>query len=526
LLRMASVSDDSKCLATLLSAVGTPKQGSYAAWQLAALAGLLDAIEKRKTSLVRLSEGRPQLTKAIRELDGLFAFARTRLSDGQADLNDRLLAVRLVGRGSDRQSEDVQMLAQFLAPQNPDALQAAAVEALGSLSNPNVPQVFLRGWKGYGPSRRSQVLDALLRRDDGARTLLAAIDKKEVSAFDIDAARRQRLLQHRDRGVRQQAERHFGDAINSDRRKLVREYQPALRLVGDSKRGSAIFGKHCAVCHKLGDVGHTVGPDLASVGDKSAQGLLVAILDPNRAVEARYVNYTALTKSGQVFSGVLTAETSTSITLSAQEGAQHQILRSDLEELVTSGKSAMPEGLEKEVGHQEMADLIAFIGSTAPPPKRKEFAGNQPALVVAAADGSLLLTAQSCEIYGRTLELEKKHGNLGCWYSEDDRAVWTVEVRRAGKYAVWLDWACVESSAGKRYVLEAGPNQLNGRVQSTGEWDSYKQAKVGEILLAAGQQRITFRNVGHIASPLIDLNSIKLVPDFSSPPQLPASESR
>jgi hypothetical protein len=108
--------------------------------------------------------------------------------------------------------------------------------------------------------------------------------------------------------------------------------------------------------------------------------------------------------------------------------------------------------------------------------------------------------------------LEKKHGNLGWWNSDDDQAVWTIEVPKTGTYAVWLDWACIDTSAGKAFLLEAGPNQLTGKVASTGSWDTYKQARVGAIVLGAGQQRITFRSAEHISAPLIDLKSVRLVP--------------
>ena len=50
-----------------------------------------------------------------------------------------------------------------------------------------------------------------------------------------------------------------------------------------------------------------------------------------------------------------------SITLLAAEGKQQVILRTDLEELVSSNKSAMPDGLEKDLQPQDLADLIAFI---------------------------------------------------------------------------------------------------------------------------------------------------------------------
>ncbi|HEV3236830.1 MAG TPA: c-type cytochrome, partial [Gemmataceae bacterium] len=277
--------------------------------------------------------------------------------------------------------------------------------------------------------------------------------------------------------------------------------------------GAEVFAKQCAGCHKLGGVGNEVGPDLASLGDKSPQGLLIAILDPNRAVEARYVNYLATTKAGLTFTGVLASETGNSVTLAGQDGKRQVILRTDLEELVSSGKSVMPEGLEKDIKHQDMADLIAHVRSLGPERKPKSFAGNKPELVQAAKDGAYLLLAGNCEIYGPTLVFEKTYGNLGFWENQEDQAIWTLNVAKPGKYAVWLDWACDDSCAGKKFLLEAGPNQLTGTVKSTGTWDTYKQAKVGELILPAGQQRITFRSAGRIFNALIDLKSIKLVPE-------------
>jgi putative heme-binding domain-containing protein len=285
-----------------------------------------------------------------------------------------------------------------------------------------------------------------------------------------------------------------------------------LNLQGDPRRGAEVFAKNCATCHKLGGVGYEVGPDLASLGDKSPQALMIAVLDPNRAVEARYVNYTATTKAGLTHTGVLASETGNSVTLIGPDGKKQVILRTDLDELVSSGKSAMPEGLEKEIKPQDLADLIAQVRSVGPQQKPKTFEGNKPQLVRAADDNSLILLASTCEIYGSTLMLEKQYGNLGYWTSQDDHAIWSAKVAKAGKYAVWLDWACDDASAGKKFLLQAGPNQLIGNVASTDSWDTYRQAKVGEILLPAGQQRLTFRSADRIFNALIDLKSIKLVP--------------
>src|SRR5262249_31485148 len=145
---------------------------------------------------------------------------------------------------------------------------------------------------------------------------------------------------------------------------------------GDAQRGAKLFAKSCAACHKLGDVGQAVGPDLASVGDKSVNGILVAILDPNRSVEARYVNYLGVTRDGRQLAGMIATETGTSVTLVGIDGKAHSLLRSDIDELSSTGKSMMPEGLEKDLPPKEMADLITFVRAGAGAPRRKTFPGN------------------------------------------------------------------------------------------------------------------------------------------------------
>jgi putative membrane-bound dehydrogenase-like protein len=513
LLGLASALSHDRATVTLLNAVATPQKGRFAPWQFTALTGLLDSLDQRNTSLAQLGkEGNEEMKAALQGLAPLFAAARAAVVDPKTPQDNRLQALRLLGRGLDQQQEDVALLAGLLVPQTPEDVQAAAVAALGRLRNDRVPEVLLRGWKGYGPGLRGQALDVLLRRDDWSKAVLDAVERKQVLPFEIDAPRRQRLLEHRDAGVRGRAGKLFAGAVAPDRQKVIDAYQEALTLKGDAARGKAVFGKSCTSCHRLDGAGNEVGPDLAALASKPADYLLIAILDPNRAVEARYINYLAETKNGLTFSGVLAAETGNSVTLIGTDGKPKVILRTDLESLTSTGKSAMPDGLEKDVKPQDMADLLAYLRAHAPVLKRKEFAGNKPEVVRPGDDGVLRLWSSNCEIYGKTLVMEKQYGNLGYWQSEDDQAVWTVEVPQTGVYTVSLDWACDAGSAGNAFVLEAGGKSLTGKVASTGSWDTYKQAKVGEIELQAGRQRLTFRSMGKIAGALTDLRGIRLVP--------------
>ena len=104
-----------------------------------------------------------------------------------------------------------------------------------------------------------------------------------------------------------------------------------------------------------------MGPDLASVGNKAPEALIVSLLDPNRAIEARYLDYIVTTSDGRTLTGMLSTETATSITLLGQEGRAVTVLRNEIDELRSSGKSLMPEGLEKDMSPQDLADVLAYV---------------------------------------------------------------------------------------------------------------------------------------------------------------------
>ena len=88
---------------------------------------------------------------------------------------------------------------------------------------------------------------------------------------------------------------------------------------------------------------------------------MLNVLDPNREVNPLYVNYIAQLADGRSLTGMIADETATSVTLRRGENASDTVSRADLEELVSTGQSIMPEGLEKQLDHQAMADLLAFL---------------------------------------------------------------------------------------------------------------------------------------------------------------------
>jgi hypothetical protein len=235
----------------------------------------------------------------------------------------------------------------------------------------------------------------------------------------------------------------------------------------------------------------------------------VAILDPNREVDARYQGYDAATSDGRVFSGLIAAETGNAITLKRQDDQLDVILRADLEELRNTGRSLMPEGLERDLSSADLADLVAYLDASNRP---KLVAGNHPETVAQAPDGSIRLKAEAASIFGDTLTYESEFGNLGYWQSPSDRAQWTFRVDRRSTFTLAMDYACADGSAGNAFLIRVGGTTSRGVVGGTGSWSNYRSLFVREVTLPIGTHRLEVRPAGPIRDALIDLRAVTLTP--------------
>ena len=309
-------------------------------------------------------------------------------ADASAAEAQRRLAVGFLGCVPLEESLDV--LAELIDAREPPAIQIAAVRALANSSSPEVQRVLLERWPQTPPDVRTEIIGAMLARDDRCRAFLEATqsDPQQV-LVQISGTQRQLLLAHRDDGIRALAQALFAAGSDAARSAVIEQYRPSLSAAGDAERGKQVFVKNCSVCHKLGDVGTAVGPNLTASQDRAPDAVLANILDPNKYVAPNYVQYVVLDAAGRTHTGLIASQTATSISLMREKGETDTVLRTDVDELVSTGKSLMPEGLEKVISPEEMADLIAYVTSVQPTEeplseeearKRRDF-GTDPGLI-------------------------------------------------------------------------------------------------------------------------------------------------
>ena len=513
MLAQATAFNHEGSLVSLLNRATEPNaRGGFERWQYVAIDQFLLSLDRRFTTLDKWLSGlSPIGTPVAARLQRFLATARQVAADDNAGLEDRAAAIRLLGQSAGA-AGDIEFLAGLMSPSTSPQLQATALSALARVKLPQIGDRLIANYRSLPPGLRAQTNDILLSRDSWRESFIHALESKQITAAEVDVATRQRLLDHKSKTVSERAARVFSMDINSDRARLVAEYLPAVRGGGDVQWGSQLFKKVCSQCHKLGSVGHAVGPDLVSLTDKSPDALLAAILDPNRAVESKFLAFTVVTKAGLAQTGILSAETAGSVTLRAAEGKETTFLRSEIEELQSNSKSLMPDGLERDLKPTDIAALVAYIRMNVPLPAMKSFPGNAPRVITSDADGKFLLTPFDGEIYGSTIVIEEKHRNLGWWSSADDVVVWTIEVPKPGKYSVIWTFACDATASGNRLLVEAGGKTLTHRVDKTRDWDDYQVQTIGDLELPAGQVRVTLKPAARPLPALADVKQLVLIP--------------
>jgi putative membrane-bound dehydrogenase-like protein len=336
-------------------------------WQGAVLDGLGQGLQNSARSLEPLWDNPPpKLQAAVARARRLFEQAAAASKADSRPLAERLAAVRLLGRGPFALLQAA--APDLLTPQAPPELQLAAVRALSAHRQPSVAPLLLASWTAYSPAVRREVAEALFARPERLPLLLTALEEKKVLANQLEPVRLDQLRKHPDTGLRHRAERVLGGQVAADRQKVVEAYRAALGLKADAARGKAVFKKNCTTCHRLENEGVEVGPDLLSaLRNKSREQLLTDLLDPSREVDPRYLNYVVTTKQGRTLTGLIAAETASSVTLRRGDKAEDTLLRGQIEDIQATAKSLMPEGLETQMSRQEIADLIAYLQAVAVP---------------------------------------------------------------------------------------------------------------------------------------------------------------
>jgi putative membrane-bound dehydrogenase-like protein len=278
--------------------------------------------------------------------------------------DERIAAARELAALRAADKETVQNLLDLVTPRTPPELAAGILGALQGSEVPDSGRLILERLTELTPAARAASLGVLLSRPEWTRALLESAGQGKIQLADLSLDQKQSLAEHPNPGIRRRARdllNRGGALPNPDRQKVLEELLPITKLTGNAAAGRVVFKNTCAKCHVHGDEGTRIGPDLTGMAVHPKEHLLTDIIDPSRSVENNFRAYTVMTTAGRVFTGLLASESKTAIELFDAEGKKQTILRSDIEKLVASAKSLMPDGFEKQLTRQELTDLLEFL---------------------------------------------------------------------------------------------------------------------------------------------------------------------
>lgn len=291
----------------------------------------------------------------------LLASSAAIAADAKRPAPERAAAAQLLRLGTFAAQKDA--LAVLLEPQEPGEVQSAALATLATFEAPDVANLLLDRWTRLSPRVRTQAADVLFSRGHWLLALLSKVENGDIPLGEIDPARLKALAAHRDDDIRRRAIALAAKVQVSKRADVLAAYRPVLETAGDAARGKEMFKKVCAACHQMQGVGHAIGPNLAAMQARGPEAILLNVLDPNREVNPQYLSYALITTDGRSLSGMITAETATSVTLKRADNQTDTVLRIDIDQLKSTGLSLMPEGMEKQIDQKQMADLLAYLKS-------------------------------------------------------------------------------------------------------------------------------------------------------------------
>ncbi len=246
-----------------------------------------------------------------------------------------------------------------------DAVRLPLLATVGELSGREPNDVLI---SAYVQSKSAAVFEQILKRQESALALVAAIAANRVSPSALGPANIARLRTHPTTRVAREAAVALGAAGTSSKEKddLIAKLLPEIQKPGDVANGRALFAAACAICHKFGDVGlRDVGPPLAGIGAHAAADLLTAIVDPNRQVEPNFWQWNITTKKGDTLAGIIGTETTTALVVRNQ-GGDTEVKTADISARENTRRSLMPEGFEG-LGATGLRDIIAYLRASAAP---------------------------------------------------------------------------------------------------------------------------------------------------------------
>ncbi len=321
---------------------------------------------KRVASILYASED----TRIRRETERLasvfgdtttFLRLRQELEDSKIDRPTRIHAFDVLSRGPDSGS-----LPAFIKLLDDPFLRGRSLSILGRIDDASITPAILSRYQTFTPAEKTAAINALTSRATHAIPLLDAVAKNELKRDQLTAFHIRQLGQLQNLEINRRVTQTWGRILQTPAEKqiqinrLQKVFDEAPLWAYDGREGRKHFQRVCAACHKLGEDGNRIGPELTGAGNHGIRYYLENIIDPNAVIGTDFQMTTIETSKGEVLSGLLVSETAGSLVLRTLAD-QVVVAKSDVHRRDQSDKSLMPEGLLEALPEREQIELLKYL---------------------------------------------------------------------------------------------------------------------------------------------------------------------
>jgi putative membrane-bound dehydrogenase-like protein len=259
----------------------------------------------------------------------------------------------------------VPLLLPMVSKDSPVEVLRAALEVLARFDLPEITDHLLGEYPELSVDRRSVVRDVLFARPAGGLEYLERVDRGEIAGQDVPIEQLRHLANHRSKEIDALVRKHWGNlgpGSAEERLATMRRFCNDLRAAaGAPDAGKVLFKKHCATCHALHGEGEKIGPDLTIANRQDQAALLASIVDPSAVIRREYFSYVVTTTSGRVISGLIAEQDGATLTLLTSDNQRIQLRRDEIDEIIESNVSQMPEKILNNLTPQELRDLFSYL---------------------------------------------------------------------------------------------------------------------------------------------------------------------
>lgn len=288
------------------------------------------------------------------------------LSDSKLDWEIRIsVAETLDQLGGEEEVAD-SLLAWLKGSELAPSLRKRVIQLIGYQSGSKVVNALVDQLQSSAAETQLEISLALGRSGQGIAALLDAIEQGKASPYVLQNPKwqQQTLAIVQSSGLQDRIEKltsdlpSLSDQEQADIEKFLITFASSQASSAD---GAKAFQKRCTVCHKIGDEGSLIGPQLDGIGNRTLERIVEDVLTPSRNVDAAFKTVLIQTFDGQVISGLPRREEGQVLVLANAEGKEIRIAKEDIEFKKESTLSLMPNNFSKEIPTKELLDLISFL---------------------------------------------------------------------------------------------------------------------------------------------------------------------